>query len=632
MKKYTKWLLAAMAFSVGFVFSGCSDDDGGVQMPQSPLFDEPLELRCNAGSVETIEFDSNISWTMVSNAIWCSLSLDGETYFYDLSGTAGVSKVYVKIGDEAQGFEEATTELTLVREGVSEVIANIYRNPKEYALFLTDEQGEEKNTVEIMSNGSVNFSVEANFEFGISDKPEWIKELTITPDATVANKKNFHAVVNEEYEAFPCEGTLTFMNNDNTVSYPYVITYTGMEPNQLKIDGVNPWGWIVSPDGITFSNESSLSGESQEHNGSLSYKVKSLKNETRYLCFAEEGESITLLSEEECWLHVSVDAVDASLVTVYADAYPPMTEGSRKAYLFAVPAASYDELIALYNTNPNTSFVDEKYNHVMLEATQTSDYVEPGKGFDVKDGMLNTLDCFEETEQTYLSLIKDKFGLDEVYAVSVEPGTYINAFPHLTDLHWEGWNSDNTLLVDAQGNAVDKSTVSLEVGMNMNDEYYISMMAHTSPVIIVLKGVDGEYIKALVVKSSVVLDPGTGFIVKYRMVEDIPCALETDMDIAAFIIKNYGVHEIYSVKTRVGRTLQIFPHLTEAEWNGGSFSSIIITDTSGNTILPADVSYEAALDGNDDFYASIRVKRNTFILIFVGVDGRNIKAMVVKAE
>lgn len=632
MKKYTKWLFAVMAFSTGFVFTACSNDDSGTQMPVSPLFEEPLEIRNDAGSVETVEFDCDFPWTVVSNAIWCSLSVDGENFYYDLSGVSGAVKLYVRIGDEAQGFEEATTELTLIREGFSEIIANIYRTPKEYTLSLTNELGEEKSSVEIASGGNVSFSVEANFEFGVSDKPDWIQEFTITPDATIANKKNFYAVVSDEYEAFPCDGTLVFMNSDNSVSYSYAITYTGMEPNLVKIDGVNPWGWIVSSDGIDFTNESSLSGESQAYHGSLSYKIKSFKNETRYLCFAEEGESVVLLPEEQCWLHVNIDAVDASQVTVTADSYPAMTEGSRKAYLFAVPSASYDELLNLYNTNPNTSFIDEMYNLVMLEVTQTSDYVEPTKGFDVKDGMANNLNCFEETDRVYLSLIQEKFGIDEVYAVSVEPGTYINAFPHYTDLHWEGWNSDNTILVDADGNAIDKSTVSLEVGMNMNDEYYISMMAQTTPVIMVLKGVDGQYLKALVVKSSVVLDPGTGFIVKYRMVEDIPCTLETDMELAAFIIKNYGVNEIYSVQTRVGRTLQIFPHLSEAEWNGGSFSSIIIIDTDGNMIQPADVSYEAGLDGNDDFYASVRVKRNTFILIFVGVDGHNIKAMVVRAQ
>ena len=158
------------------------------------------------------------------------------------------------------------------------------------------------------------------------------------------------------------------------------------------------------------------------------------------------------------------------------------------------------------------------------------------------------------------------------------------------------------------------------------------MQAPVAPIVLVLKGTNGEYLKALVVKSSLVLDPGEGFYVKYRMVEDIPCELEKDMEVAAFIARNYGVKEIYTVSSRVGRTLQIFPNLSENEWNGGDASGIIIIDTEGNVMKPSDVKYEPALDADNNFYASVIVKRNTFILIFVGPDGQNIKAMVVRAS
>lgn len=626
-------LLSLLFLSVAFVFfAACSSDNDDSTTMLPPVFAEPINLSCNVGDVKEIEFNSETSWSITTGAIWCKLSLDGENYMYDVSGEAGTSKVFVKVGDEALDFNEASTVLTITREGQKEVIVNIHRSPKDYLLSLTDESGETCDKIKVASNGTVSFNVEANFDFGISEKPEWIDEFVITTSKEIPNKKNIYAVVSENFEAFPCTGTLLFMNSDNSVSFPYEISYSGMEPALIEIEGVNPWGWSLSSDGMTFSNSSSLSGEKIEYKGSVPYIVKSFKYDSRYLFFQEEGNDIVLMYSDEAWLKIEINSEDASQVAVTAEAYPPLTEGSRKGYMMAVPAALYEEFIALYNSNPTVSFIDEKYNYVMLEVTQTSDYVELTKGFDVNDAMFNKLDCFAETDEAYLAMIKEKFNISEVYAVSAEPGMYIHAYPHLTDLHWEGWNVENTVVVDAEGNEIEKSTVAFEIGMTMTDEYYISLQAQTFPIVIALKGVDGSYIKALVVKSSLTLDPGTGFTVKYRMVEDIPCELETDMELAAFIAKNYGVKEIYKVSTRVGRTLQIFPHLTEEEWNGGEVSSIKIIDTEGNPIELADVKYEPALDANDDFYASVIVKRNTFIMIFVDVNGKNIKAMVVRAN
>ena len=632
MRIYSKWLSVIFVSVALLAIAACSSDNDDSNPVLPPVFTEPLELSANAGTVKDFDFKSTTSWSLTTGAIWCTLSLDGENYMYDVKGSAGDIKVYVKIGDEALGFEEAVTTLTLLRNGQSEVIANIHRNPKGYTLNLINETGEICDKIEIDSDGTISFTVEANFEFGISDKPEWIEDFVIASENGSTNKKSIYAVVSDKFEAFPCAGTLIFMNSDNSATFTYDIVYSGMNETAIEIDGVNPWGWQLSSDGMTFSNSNSLSGESLEYHGSLPYTVKSFKYDSKYILFQEEDNTIVMMPEEESWLHIEIDTEDSSQVRVKAEAYPPLTEGTRKGYVAAVPSALYEEFVSQYYANPTTSFIDEKYNYVMLEVTQTSDYVEVTKGFDVNDAMYNKLDCFKETDDVYLTMLKEKFGIDEVYAVSAEPDMFIHVFPHLTEQNWDCSNPENTIVVDAEGNKLEYSSVDFEIGMNMNEEYYISLCAQAAPIIIVLKGVDGSYLKALVVKSSLTLDPGTGFIVKYRMVEDIPCELEKDMELASFIYENYGVREIYSVATRVGRTLQIFPHLTVEEWNGDDASAIIVIDTEGNPINLADVKYEPALDSEDNFYASVIVKRNTFIMIFVGLDGKNIKAMVVRAN
>lgn len=632
MKIYNKWfsvILVALSFAA---FVSCSNDDDNSAPVLSPVFDEPLLLSCNAGDVECIEFESETDWSLSTGAIWCTLSLDGENFEYDVNGSAGEAKVYVKIGSEASDFEETTTCLTLLRQEQNEVIANIRRSPKHYELSIVDEHGNVCENIGIERNGIVSFDVDANFTFGVSEKPEWIEDFIITPVQGSVNKKNIYVTVSEKFEPYPCSSTLVFMNHDGSAVFDCPISYPGMEPSVIKIDGVNPWGWTISADGQSFTNSASLTGEKIEYTGALNYNIKTFKNDSKYMFFEESGNTISMQPAENFWMRIEVEASDSSQVSVVADAYPAQTEGSRKGYVLAMPAMLYDEMLAQFEANPTTSFIDEKYNYVILEATQVSDYVEPYKGFYVNDAMLNKLDCFEETDATFLAMLQDKFALENVYAVSADAGMYLHIYPNLTDDSWEGWNPENTIIVDANGNEIDKTAVSFEPGMNMNDEYYMLLQALAEPIAVVLKGVNGEYLKALVVKSSLILDPGSGFDVKYRMVEDVPCELEKDMELAAFIANNYGVKEIYSVSSRVGRTLQIFPRLTEQEWNGGDVSAIIIIDTEGNPMLLSDVKYEPALDADNNYYVGVNVKRDTYIMIFVGVDGRNIKAMVVRAS
>lgn len=629
MRIFSKLLLAAATLCLCTAFAACTSDDKEQNEPLSPLFAEPLTLRCDVDAVKEIQFSPGTEWLMTSGAIWCKISTDGDNFAHNVSGTSADCKVYVKIGEEAQTFEETTTTLTIIRNGVSEVIANIYRGARGYELWITDADGNRAEAIEINSKGEVSFSVEANFPFGVSEKPDWIDVFTVTPDAAIPNKKNIHAVVGEEYEPLPCTATVSFFNRDGNVEYPYVISYEGMNPTSIEIKGENPWGWSLSSDANTFSCVNSLSGDSIKYEGAVSYTVKTFKYDCRYLFFEERDSLLKLLQPDESWIQV---VTDASKVTVSGSPYPEETEGERKGYLLAVPAALYDKVMSVYEQVQDLSFIDSTYNNVMMEVTQVSDYVDLTAGFTVKHNMVDNIECFEESDAANLQMLKEKYSVEQVYAVSVDAGTYISAFPHLTDRHWEGWNPENTIVLDVDGNRVDPQTVDLEIGMDAADNYYISLRAQVKPVIIVLKGVNGKYIKALVVKSGITLDPGTGFNVLYKMVQSVPCALETDMELAAYIIDKYGTREIYSVTERVGRTLQIFPHLNETQWEGWNRTSMIIADTEGNIIKPEDVSLEVAMNDKDEYYTSIIVKKKILILVFVGIDGKNIKTLVIKPQ
>lgn len=636
MIKLAKRLFFISAVIAVGIFVACSDDDNSSKTILTPIFSEPLKLRCEKDVTTDIEFTSDIDWKLSSGAIWCTLSADGNTFSYDISGKAGKQKIFVSVNDDAQDFEETSTNIVLTRNGQDEIIAIVYRVPEGYALEIIGSDGEKKEAISIASNGVISFDVDANFDFGVSEYPEWVGEFTVTYNGNVPNRKNFLIRVREEYEPFPCSGSIVFVADDNDIVFPYEITYSGMSPESIVISGENVWGWSLSSDGTVFSCSGAMSGNDIIYNGSVPYNVKTFNYDCKFICFEESDNALTLMENEDSWIKVTTDATDASKAFVSAVPFPAETEGSRKAYVYAVPAAMYDGFMDLYAKESSAAFIDSTYNNVMMEVTQVSDYVDLTTGFYITDTNSAEIECFEESDEAIISMLNEKYSIDEIFAVSVDAGTYITAYPHLTDTRWEGYKPENTIVTDAAGNVIEdpRAAADFEIGMNQNDEYYMSLTAGIETLIIILKGVNGDYLKALVVKSGIVLNPGTGFDVKYMMTTDIPCTLETDMDIAASIIEKYGVNEIYSITYGIGKKIFIFPHLTEEEWIADAFESYIITDIDGNTVEFADINFECGEDPNTVgmYYASLIVKSRILIVVFVGADGENKKAIVIKPQ
>lgn len=630
MRKFSQWMLFSLTMAALFAVAACSDDDKEAVEPLAPIFEKPLTLQCSAGAIEKIEFSSSVAWSIASDAIWCTLSTDGVNFANDIAGGAGEVTLFVKVGSEAQQFTESAATLTMVRCGYKESVATVRRNAMGYTLRVLDANGEECSEVAVSSKGVLEFTVEANFDFGVSEKPYWIDEFTVNTDAENNYCRHFAVSIDEQFEALPCKDVIKFFNRDETALFEYEFSYVGMAPERIKIDGENPWGWNLSADGTVFSALNSMSGDSLRYDKYVPYKVTTLNYDCRYLCFSEgKDNALELMEQHSSWLKVNVDGENASLVSISGEPFPAETEGERKGYVVALPAATYDSIMSLYASLQDVSFIDSIYNNVMIEVTQVSDYVDLTKGFTVLQGMITELDCFEESDPAILAMLNEIYSLDKVYAVSADAGSYLQIFPHLSERHWEGWSEEATVIIDTDGNTVSHDEVSFEAGMDSNDNMYISVKSLSKPIIVILRDVNGEFLKALVIKSGITLDPGTGFDILYMMLNSVPCALETDMELAAFIIERFGTKEIYRVESRVGRVLQAFPHLTEDEWEGWSENAIKIIDTEGNDIPLKDVSYEVAMNDKDEYYANFKVKKNLYIAVFLAPDGKAIKALVI---
>lgn len=631
MMKLIKRLL--FAFAISSLFVACTQNETEGDALLKPIFDEPLELSFVEGESKEINFTTDTDWKLVSGAIWCKLSLDGENYSFSVMGAKGDNRVFVSVNDAAADFSESSTDVKLIRGSNEEIAAVVTRAPKEFALSLSSGEDKQLQNIEIAENGSLTVNVEANFNFGITEYPEWLSELVVTKGDD--DGKKLVLKVLPEFEPYECSGQIKFEDEGGNVSYLFDVIFAGMNRHKIVIEGEGSDGWTLSSDGVTFKNKAPLTGKEIIKENGVEYSIKAFNYDCNYLFFEQQGDNLLLIDAADSWLKVEKNTENPAVVTVVGEPYPENLEGVRQGCIVAVAAADCDSIMGLYNAAPDASFLDLVHDNLLINVTQVSDYVDLTKGFRTFVGMDTPAECFVENDQSIISLINSKYNVSEIYAMSVEEGIRITAYTNLVDSDWAGYKPENIIILDASCNVINdpRAAIGFELAMNESDEYYMSFIAQVTPVIVILRDDAGEYIKALVVKSSLVLNPGTGYEVKNMLTfENIACELETDEELAAMLVKRYGTKEIYTVSEKVGYFIYVYPQLSNDEWDVSSANALFVADVDGAIIPSNEVKLECGEDPETEehFYAALMVKKRILVLVFVGRDGKNKKVLVVR--
>ena len=120
MKKMNKLFIYVFAILACAGFVSCDDTDkGGVkgEFVFSEIKDLDLSLLENQETV-TGYFTLSASGrcTVSSDRLWVTFSTTaGGEFYYDIQCDETVSKVYVKVSNEARGFSDATAKITKAR-------------------------------------------------------------------------------------------------------------------------------------------------------------------------------------------------------------------------------------------------------------------------------------------------------------------------------------------------------------------------------------------------------------------------------------------------------------------------------------------------------------------------------------
>lgn len=502
MKNYKKWFVKSItAVAVmGFVACSSSDDD-----PILPEFPEQIQsVECAVDATANIAFEANMAWQLSSGAAWCTLSVDGIEYLADVSGAAGSNNVLVKVSDAGQDFIESSADITLSMGGENRVIAKVVRPGKDYILALYSSDGNPMDSIGIASNGSVTFNVVANFAFAAVELPEWMDEPYVVTSDTSEFTKTYTLSVADAFSPFEQSGVISFADEQGNNRFDYRVDYSGMDAAYISVSGNNSWHWTVSGDGKTFTQANSLTGGEVVIEDAVPFTVVTRNFDCRYVGMGVNGDKLELL--DHSWLAVTVDDNDASSVKITAEAAPADMAIDRQAYVFAVPAGVYDDFIARYNNCQDVSFIDST-QYVLFEATQKAvATVEDEVTFEVKHKNMYDVECINLPYGDLRDYLTSEYSLNEIYSISVDAGMPLTIYTHLTDNEWEGWTSYNVIAADVNGNSIDVADLRYETGWSEGtEEYYIQITTpenFNTAFVLVLKGVSGTNIKALVVNPN----------------------------------------------------------------------------------------------------------------------------------
>lgn len=211
MKRHFLHLATMLLAGAALALTSCSDSDtdDGKKFPE-PNFPEKVSKTVAAGETCQIEINPNQDWEVSvpkdgESAQWFWI-VDGEHTVYSKSGNAGNATITIGVSELEEFDTQRSVDLTLTMGNVSKVIATIVRGTVDRALavYVCDLDGEDfvynsetgddlptyqygqepATTVELLwPEGRTGFmypiKIEANFDWYISDKPEWVSNLKV---------------------------------------------------------------------------------------------------------------------------------------------------------------------------------------------------------------------------------------------------------------------------------------------------------------------------------------------------------------------------------------------------------------------------------------------------------------------
>ncbi len=418
--------------TMAFSMSACSDDDND---EAAAAFPAKQTVSCKEGETKELTFDVSANWQLTSSATWCRFVADGVED-YSLSGSAGKQTVTLKITNESLKFDESTVaQLVMIIGANKAIVADVVRDNKDRSLKIYDMDGNEIQQIEVGYADYLSFTVEANFHFAATNRPEW---LDIAGNAIVgsANKSvtgRVKIVDDAQFVKYVQNGELTFADENGIESYTFPLVYKGMNPETIIIQNANPWNWEVTLDGKTFTQTSS-SGASgttstSTYNNFVPVAIQALNDDFVPVYIqkvVEYGMTQMRISGEDDvdWMHLD-DKSGKGDARLTVDA----TAEEREGYVLVFPRAEYDKIkgdlwgnlieMDMETYEPDIKYTYQQNNLVMhviqkekkqvVEQAFKVTYLDPSAGWATVE-----VEC---TKVTDADILAEYQGINDVYTM-----------------------------------------------------------------------------------------------------------------------------------------------------------------------------------------------------------------------
>lgn len=465
-------LVAAMTIS----FTSCSDDKDDI--PQLPNM---KTIECKAGDRCNLTFSANSKWYLSSDSVWCKFETSGGN-LTEMQGNAGAHNITLIIGNEQIRDQVTTAKITITMGSHRAIIAEVKRAPKNLYVQIYNIANEPIKSIPLAYNGYTPILIEANFDFTATDFPEWvsIRDGVIAGYAGEQVEAYFGIVNNGDRERWPIKVddgyTITFSDLKGEVSFSFPLVYNGMGEDNIIIEGptTNNFGWEVTSDGKSFSQENDEGGITTFEN-ELSYNIIAQSNKYHMVYIErviERGipsHRVYLENDKNNWMHFDKERMALTIDS---------TENIRYGQVLALSEYVYN----LYRTDIENSDIFEMDNSSGIDLPQLrSDFLEyviaeftqrGTKEADPNSEMhiYHSITAYEVPATRYTNTdVLAEYGVSEAYIApfvnSLEgrkPGIVIN--PRI-----EGWNTENYDL----GNATVEVKYKNESLKMSNDEFFI---------------------------------------------------------------------------------------------------------------------------------------------------------------
>lgn len=474
--KSMSWIMA-LAMIVIASFTACSDDEDNKN--QVPVFPEIKNIACNAGETKDFTFEANMDWILIStNITWCKFQQNGEDK-ESISGSAGTNTVTIKVTDDGQTAEKASTaKLELSMGGQKATIAEVTRSALGYELKIYDLDGNEIQALELGYQKFAQFKVVGNYRYALSGCPEWIElEAPVigTPGQEVTG--GLQIVEDGNREKYPIEisenDEIIFSDEAGKAVKSFPISFKGMGAKDIEITTptTSIFNWNVSLDGSQFIQTSGVGGESTIIKDAMEFTIKTLNDEYQIVFMEKASNDHIYLMDPSIKEWMFCTNKGKGSIELKIERLDPATEfiHEREGYVFAFPKAKYDEIA----DKLEETILTEDHTDIKLEYQQPSSL------------MIQFVQKEIETENTGFKVFNSQYIPIEVEKVTDE--NIINKFDGCTEIYsMQGNYEDNyiiePLLIDnlmdtfslIQITDMEKNPVKIGIELNTDTDIMLS--------------------------------------------------------------------------------------------------------------------------------------------------------------